>query len=97
MSGYGAKTTGITENTTGAREDTLKARDQLALSSHGKGADKQAVTVGANEQEFQCVDTSKLTDLTNQAPGKRLCVQPIPQIPSRAFKAKVEAWAERIK
>ncbi len=86
MSGYGAKTTGITENTTGAREDTLKLATAGAVL---RSSDKQNVTVGVNEQEFKCVDTSKLTDLTNQLQESNYtCANPTD--PKQSFKATVK-------
>ena len=63
---YGAKTTGITGNTTGMSEDVLKVAATGAVLQ-SKGA--QTVTVGINGEDFQCIDTSKLTDLTGKLKG----------------------------
>lgn len=85
-SGYGAKTTGISGNTTGMGEEVLKVATTGAVV-HGKGA--PAVTVGANGEDFQCVDTSKLTDLTGKLKESDYACSN-PTNPKQTFKAKVE-------
>lgn len=85
-SGYGAKTTGITGNTTGMGEEVLKVAAAGAVLQ-SKGA--PAVTVGANGEDFQCVDTSKLTDLTGKLKESDYACSN-PTNPKQTFKAKVE-------
>lgn len=85
MAGYGAKTTGITGNTTGMGEDVLKIATAGAVV-HSKGA--PTVAVGANGEDFQCVDTSKLTDLAGQLKESDYkCASP--SHPEQTFRATV--------
>ena len=88
MAGYGAKTTGITENTTGMGDQVLKVATAGAVV-HSQGA--QEVTVGANGQDFNCkVDVkamaASLADLTGSTDYK--CTNP--SNPQQTFKATVK-------
>ena len=90
-SGYGAKTTGISENTTGISPETLGKPLQMAVAlTRGvptKGSD--GLSIGVNGEDFKCVDTSKLTDLTGQLKESDYkCASP--SHPEQTFRATVK-------
>ena len=87
-SGYGAKTTGITGNTTGMSDNLLKVATTGAVAV-GHGA--KTITVGVSDstkgEDFECVDTSKLTNLTGTLKESDYkCASPS----GEGFRAKVQ-------